>query len=28
MAARFIGLDDEQLRHALGIAEYHGRAAR
>jgi len=24
MAARFIGLDDDQLRHALGIAEYHG----
>jgi 2-methylcitrate dehydratase PrpD len=24
MAARFMGLDDGQLRHALGIAEYHG----
>jgi len=24
MAARFMGLDDDQLRHALGIAEYHG----
>jgi 2-methylcitrate dehydratase PrpD len=24
MAARFMGLGDDQLRHALGIAEYHG----
>jgi 2-methylcitrate dehydratase PrpD len=24
MGARFIGLDDGELRHALGIAEYHG----
>ncbi|WP_368912022.1 MmgE/PrpD family protein [Taklimakanibacter deserti] len=24
MAARFIGLDDGEFRHALGIAEYHG----
>lgn len=24
MASRFIGLDDEKLRHAFGIAEYHG----
>jgi 2-methylcitrate dehydratase PrpD len=24
MAARFMALDDDQLRHALGIAEYHG----
>jgi 2-methylcitrate dehydratase PrpD len=24
MAARFMGFDDNQLRHALGIAEYHG----
>ncbi len=24
MAARFIGLDDDRLRHAFGIAEYHG----
>ncbi len=24
LAARFLGLDDDRLRHALGIAEYHG----